>query len=171
MPQIFVLIAFLLLPSTLLANKISDVFSGSIFDVPWESSLSTAKSVHPGGKTFPGSDAVYTIKDGRTVFGIQRDRKSEITFSFDDADRLVSVSVDFTADDMSALYNRLSTLFGNPNPPESAYMLATWPEDAGFTIRLIQVPPASIFGSVKIQFNITHTPKSKPETSKEDLGF
>lgn len=171
MPRFFVLIAFLLLPSTLLANKISDVFSDSIFDVPWESSLSTVKSAHPGGKTFPGNDTVYTVKDGRTVFGIERDRRSEIIFGFDDADRLVSVGVNFAADDMPTLYNRLTTLFGPHEPPVGGYVIAEWPEDNGFIIRIFQIPPASVFGNLQILLDITYTPSTRPPISKEELGL
>jgi hypothetical protein len=152
------------------AGEISKVFGVGIFDTLWGDSVEDVNDVFPDGKIETYGDITQlVIKDGRSVFGLERDKKALIRFAFDSEGRLNGAAVYFDGDDYTSLISKLSTLFGEyskPNP--QSYTALQWPKDNEITLFLSLAP--STF-SMETVFSIGYSGLNKPSKSKEELGF
>ena len=112
------------------------------------------------------------MKDGRELFGINRKKKSKISFSFDSENRLIGIGAYFDKSDMGQLMTKLNTQFGQPidSPSKSQYSLARWKDsrDSQLELSLTMIPKT--FG-IDILFSIAIEGLRKPKVAKEDLGF
>lgn len=156
------------------AGSIADVFSEGIFGVKWGSPIEEVEKALPAGvaATQVGI-ATYTIQDGRTLFGVQREDSNSIRFSFDSNGEMNGVSIEFplnAIDDYGVLFTKLNTVFGRGEdaPNSLGVQVVKWPEDQGIGISLMHLPGVLSIGD--LLFTIEYRPELHG-VSKEDLGF
>ena len=76
----FIFLVLFLLP---LANagQIEKIFGGGIFGLKWGSTIEEVQNVFPEGKSSKSSGYLkYTIKDDRTIFGVERKKTIRLFF-------------------------------------------------------------------------------------------
>lgn len=167
----YLIVAILLVSSvTAHAGEISKVFGEGVFGTKWGDTPAQVKQAFPKGKVEKYGDIVqFVVKDGRPVLGIERSSKAIIRFGFDSESRLVGVGVSFKADDFGDVLAKLNTHFGQPvEPKQGNYVTIQWPEDNNILLMLALVPSGF---SNETALTISNTGLTKPEASKEDLGF
>lgn len=166
------LIAIILLASSVTANagEISKIFGEGVFGTKWGDTPAQVKQAFPKGKVEKYGDIIqFVVKDGRSVLGIERSSKATIRFGFDSESRLVGVVVYFKGDDFGDVLAKLSTHFGQPvEPKQGNYVTIQWPEDNSTQLMLAVIPSGF---SMETALTISNTGLSKPEVSKEALGF
>lgn len=160
--------------SSALAGEIANVFSNSIFDLKWFSTIEEVKQNYPGGllKTEYGVTS-YRIYDGRTVLTIKRDSSNYIDFWFNSENQLNFVSVQFPTtnpDNLNLILTKLTTHFGPQRDNAKAAgntLVIQWPKDEGFMINLTNT--INMLDDDELVFNVGYT---KPVTAdKAKLGF
>ena len=156
------------------AGEIANIFSSSIFDLIWFSTIDEVKQKYPGGvlKSEYGITS-YRILDGRTVLTVKRKNSNYIDFIFNSENQLNNVAVQFPLDTPQSapnLLNKLTTYFGpqSDNPKAAGNTLVIqWPEDNGFIINMINI--VNMFKDDELVFGIGCT---KPVSAdKKQLGF
>jgi len=165
----------LIFPLSANAGQIEDIFGEDIFGVKWGASLETVKSKFPEGKENTQSGWLsYKVKDGRKLFGLERDSSDKITFHFDANGRFFGVGIDFpnnSSKSFGEILNKLQTTFGDSeSKPNSVGVISVrWPADAGIKISLTTIP--GVFGGIDyFLFGVERNIKPQ-QTRKEDLGF
>lgn len=167
----YLIFTFLLISSlTANAGEISKMFGDGVFGTKWGASIEEVKSAFPKAKTETYGDIIQlVVNDGRTVLGVERNKKADIRFGFDSESRLVGVVVYFKVDDFGDVLSKLNTHFGQPvEPKHGNYVTVQWPEDGNIQLMLAIIPTAF---SSETALTISNTGLSRPEVSKEDLGF
>jgi hypothetical protein len=77
------------------STAVDELFGEGVLGVKWNDGLETVRAKHPGGERSELRQFVHwTVKDGRTLFEVERRRRDTIQFAFV-ADRLGSVFVTF----------------------------------------------------------------------------
>jgi hypothetical protein len=144
------------------AGEISNIFGVGVFETVWGNTLKDVKKTFPNGKIEKhGKMVQFVIKDGRSIFGLTRDDKALIRFAFDTESRLNAVVVYFDAEHYGSLVGKVVTLFGEYNQ-KKPYI--KWAKDGDITLSL------SGFNT-DVMFTIEYSGLSKPDFSKEQLGF
>lgn len=152
------------------AGEISKIFGDGVFGTRWGASLEEVKAVFPGGKVEKYGDIIqFVIKDGRSILGVKRSKNDLLRFGFDSEGRLVGVVAYFDADDFGNVLTKLSTHFGQPVQSQPGMFVSVqWPEDANILIMMALIPSGF---TNETALTISNTGLSKPQASKEDLGF
>ena len=166
-------ILYLAFSSSAVAAELSDAFGGPVFGVEWGAELDVVRSVHPKGKKFDSFGVVrYEVRDGRTLFDIERREKDKITFAFDAEGRLTAIGANFkfSTETYGELLTKLKTLFGEylVVDNESGANIVRW-EDESVVLSLAHVPGALSSGNISV--TIEYSGLEIPQTSAEDLGF
>jgi hypothetical protein len=172
--MILTLLASLLVSFPVVAGQISDVFSDTIFDLKWFSTLDEVQQQFPGGQAkSEGGLTSYRIHDGRTVLSVERNESNYIDFWFNSEKQLNFVAVQFPSvgpGSISNLLSKLTSYFGPQSDNAKAIgntLIIRWPEDNGFMINLTNID--KVFGEDELVFGVANT---KPATAnKKKLGF
>lgn len=172
MKKIIIIIFFILgTCSVTYAGNVAETFSKSIFELKWLSSKEEVIKKYPHGKlkTTVGVKS-YIIKDGRTLFGVERKKENYISFVFNGEDQLSGVSIQFpmeSTDDFGELLIKLNTYFGSAESKPNSFgvVFVQWPEDSGIKISLTTIP--GVFSS-ELLFNVEYTTPIQVEKEKFD---
>lgn len=174
MKHIAIVFIFQLFSFSAVAGNIANVFSEGIFGVKWGSNKDQVIEVIPGGKIGDEFGIVtYTIKNGRTLFGIERRKNNYAKFNFDSNDRLVGATIEFpdSTEIYGALLTKINTTFGQnfqPVPNSLGAAVVKWPEEEGITLLLSYI--SGMFNSGSVLFSIGY--RLQPaNVSKDELGF
>jgi len=155
------------------AKLINDIFGGGLLDVQWGMTLDQVKSVHPGGKSnnLLGRTQYY-ITDGRTLFGIERDKDAFINFIFSADGKLSEISIKMPdgwgdlprikASITSSIGVEPASVMNSDNMP-----VTRWDDGSGIRIDLMEAP--GMFTRNVIMF-IEKLP-APTDATKESLGF
>jgi hypothetical protein len=159
-------------PTPASAGKIVEVFSGEIFGVKWGSNQQQVSTVFPKGKSKKQFGIqIYTVRDGRTLFGVERKPNNYIQFVFNADGQMHGVNIEFPngADGYGTVLNKLNTYFGPHtfHPENKSATVVEWPQDDGFKITLGYIP--KMFGA-EIVFSIANM-KTESSVTKDKLGF
>ena len=152
------------------AGSIYDSFSSGVFGLPWGSSIEEVKKAFPNGKyTDKYGIKLFRVKDGRTLFEINR-QKQEIIFGFDDLGRMKGVSASFRDEDYFLLKSKLNTLYGmeEENSKQHSGPYATWEEDDGIIISIYM--QTRTFKTLTY-VSIGNAKLAQPSATAKDLGF
>ena len=164
----------LLFSANLYGDNITEVFGEGIFELTWGVKLSDVQVTFPNGKKKTKFGILsYDVKDGRSLFGIERKPKDKISFIFNAEKKLFAVNIDFpakSASDFGTLMQKLETTFGaaESQPNSLGVTALSWPEEDGTKISFTHIPGVIGFGS--LLFSVEHRPMPEKVT-KEDLGF
>ena len=113
--MVVVLWALLLSPPSF-SGPIADTFREGVFGVAWGATAKDLEANFPSGKwhDVPGGLRYYTVRDARTILGIERKRKNDITFGLSSAGHLSSVVIAFPSDPetYASLTSRAKEQFG-----------------------------------------------------------
>ena len=165
----FIFILLACVQFNVFAEEISKVFGEGVFDTSWGNTIEEVKETFPKGTIKKYSEITQlSVKDGRSVFGLARDKKSQIIFSFDSEERLIAVGVYFDGDDFTSLMLKLNTLFGEGTKLDTGVLAIQWPKDNEVVLTLSMIP--SSFSTETI-FTIAYYGLNKPNKSKKQLGF
>jgi uncharacterized protein YuzE len=160
-------ILFILALNPASAASIQDVFGEGVFGIKWGDSLESIKNKYPKVERKELGEIVWLeLEDSREVLGIKR-QDQKLHFSFDSENRLIGVAVYFDQDDYTTALSKLNTLFGEYEKIDGNYMVIQW-KAKELVLSLNMVPNG--FG-VDTLFSIGYYGLSKPDASKESLGF
>ena len=167
-------LVFLFIASSISAGEIANVFSDSIFDLKWLSSIDEVKQKYPEGELKSENGLTsYRIYDGRTVLTIERDSTNYIDFWFNSEEKLNFVAVQFPStgpESTSNILMKLITYFGPQSDNAKVAgktLVIRWPEDDGFMINMTST--ASMFKGYEVVFGVGYTKPVTADNTK--LGF
>jgi len=160
-------------PSISNAKTMSEIFGDGVFGTTWGMSIDKVKAIFPSGNTQEvfGTQR-YFIKDGRSIFGIDREKDSFIGFLFGTDKKLVGVSIGMPSGtgDFAKAQNSITTAIGVESKPaknSAGVPITRWNDGTGIEIGLMQT--SGMFSqSVTLTIEKKPTPK---DTTKEALGF
>jgi hypothetical protein len=191
MIRTFSSLALILLPVVAYGGPIADLLREGVFGVAWGAAPADVEAAFPGGKwqSF-GKTKMYSVPDGRTVFGVERTPKQHIIFGFTTSERLNAVSVEYPGELMSVerfgdLLAKTTEVFGQPirgaDAPETfdysagdlGGITATqvlWPTDEGITVNVVSGTSQTLF-FVKGQLSLNISYNKIEANTKEELGL
>ena len=98
------------------ADNVNQIFGDGIFETNWGQSLSELSELFPKGKIKSVSGLeMLTVKDGRTVLGIERSKKHKINYNFNVGKKLNQVRVQFDGSSYPEALNILTATLGSTN--------------------------------------------------------
>jgi hypothetical protein len=112
-----ILLLFFVFSPITAADNVSKLFGEGVFGTKWGQSLYDVKELFPNGEhtSFNGVSS-YTIKDGRAVLGVERNKKLSIGFGFNIEEKLNSISIEYKTGDYGALVLKLNSIIGEGAP-------------------------------------------------------
>lgn len=154
------------------AGPVADLFSDGIWGLSWGSNKDQVKKVFPKGKLVKyGNIELFEVKDGRSIFGVERANSMKIAVGFDAENRMAGASIYFASDAFVELQQKLITEFGAPLPPQANATGATvlqWDTDNGVVLSLSHF---AVGFSTNTVLSIGFEALPKPTTDKKSLGF
>ncbi len=154
------------------AGPIADLFADGIWGLAWGSTKDQVKKVFPKGKLVKyGNIELFEVKDGRSVFGVERSSNMKIAVGFDSENRMAGASIYFASDAFAKLQQKLITEFGAPlSPKENATgtTVLQWETDNGVVLSLSHF---AVGFSANTVVSIGFEELQKPTTDKKSLGF
>ena len=163
-------------------SELASVFSEGIFDTQWGQSLEEVSAIYPDAKIYDQgkSTSYYRIKDGRTIFSIDRKKSHDITFRFDN-DKLTEVVVELSSSDWVVLRDQIQANFGMYNDNRCATIGSAadgrfsgtrqvWCDLASGIYLIESVGMSGLLGSSTF-LTVQNRAIEKVESSKSELGF
>jgi hypothetical protein len=93
------LLLFMLVSSQVHASSLDEVFNDGVFGTKWNATLSEVENIFPNGKKDEVAGLmIYEIKDGRSIFGLDRNHSDFIKFHFNADHHLTAVSIELSSD-------------------------------------------------------------------------
>jgi hypothetical protein len=176
-PVTLALSSLVLLSSTAQAGQIAELFKAGVFGLSWNASRDEVAQKYPGG-SWVNRRSVYTVRDDRSVLGVERGKRNHIAYSFDKEGRLVGVTVYFpfnmkTTSDLTLaaerafgehLANRDDQISERTSLTESTGF--RWPRDDGIEVSLVT---STVGFLTSIDLNIINY--SGGAQDRQSLGF
>ncbi len=123
--------------------ELERVIGEGVFGVPWTATVEDVRSLFPDGEIEKlDSSTLYTVRDGRTIFEVERRERDTIMFGFRDDGALISVTVGLK--DCASIYPRVIKFFGesdepynpDPNRLSTTFSMGLW-RDGPFAMSLV----------------------------------
>lgn len=165
--RLFLSILFLFFSLPAKAASITELFGDGVFGTQWGDKIEAVESkLTKTTKESVGDIVWLELKDSKEILGVPRDNQ-KVHFSFDAEKRLNGVAVFFDQDKYTTALNKLNTLFGEYEKVEGHSIVLQWKADE-FILSLSMVPNGF---EVNTLFSIGYSGLSKPNASKQSLGF
>ncbi|MFC1626427.1 hypothetical protein ACFL19_01850 [Pseudomonadota bacterium] len=170
---LLVLTGLIAVPSFSDAKTMLEIFGHGVFDTSWGMSIDEVKAIHPSGKTQEVFGTTrYFITDGRSLFGIEREKNSFIGFVFGTDEKLIGVSIGMPSGtgSFAKTQTSITTSIGVESKAvdnSAGVPIISWSDETGIEIKLMKT--SGIFSQ-----DVTLTIEKKPtpkDTTKEALGF
>lgn len=176
----FAVLAVFALTPNVFAGPMAELLGDGILGTTWGDDKAEVEAAHPGGKWKKiGALSVYTVRDGRAIFGVNRNKNDALGFAFTADGKLSSISIWFPgkSETFAELLAATTQQFGPPLASEDErfelkYDLVTatglkWAPDGPLSLTLSMMA----FGfSIDYALSISHSAVDVSK-SKGDLGL